>query len=109
VLKSYDRFAQLLAHVRSSSQTTTIYALGAVQNICSIDPEFAAECRGEHPILDWLTELTQSDDDRIQHYAHGCLQNIDRTNQREEIARAAREAAANETAASAGGAPIETH
>ena len=40
--------------MQSTSETTLIYALGAVQNICSIDVDFARECQGQHPILEWL-------------------------------------------------------
>jgi len=107
-LKSFDGFARLLEHVQSSSDTTLIYALGAVQNICSIDPDFARECRGKHPILDWLTSLSQSENDRITHYAVGCIQNIERTNEREDIKEEEAAQAAKLAAEVAGAVPIES-
>ena len=51
---SFTTTIRLLEHVQSTSETTLIYALGAVQNICSIDVDFARECQGQHPILEWL-------------------------------------------------------
>ena len=47
--------------------------------------------------------LAESENDRISHYAVGCIQNIERTNHREGIVRE------RETAAGAAGTAIESH
>ncbi|KAL1527375.1 hypothetical protein AB1Y20_016044 [Prymnesium parvum] len=110
-VKLYGGFDVLLEYMQSPSETTIIYALGAVQNICSIDVEFAHMCRGEHAVVAHLRALSESENDRVRHYAVNCIQepNIERTNQREDIL-SAREAAGNPDAPNGvGGAIIATH
>uniref|UniRef100_A0A7S3EW26 Nucleotide exchange factor Fes1 domain-containing protein n=1 Tax=Haptolina ericina TaxID=156174 RepID=A0A7S3EW26_9EUKA len=78
-LNAYDDFLYCL-HAASADETTLIYALGAVQNICAIDPCFANECARDGALINWMRGLAHSsENERVQHYARGCIQNIDST------------------------------
>ena len=84
-IKASSGYLKLLKLLESENTLTLTHTLGAIQNMCSIDPEFVVEHMQGHGIQLRLKMLKHGDDTQIAVYAANCLRNIQET---AEVAKA---------------------
>ena len=76
-LKELGAFEALLPHLFSDVWLTLVYALGAVQNMCT-DVEYV-EVMQDTGVVARLQELAATEDPQLEKYAKGCLSNMRET------------------------------
>ena len=76
-LKELSAFEALLPHLYSDVWLTLVYALGAVQNMCT-DVEYV-EVMQDTGVVARLQELAATEDPQLEKYAKGCLSNMRET------------------------------
>lgn len=75
LLRELNGFDAVLPLIFSSSEPTLVYALGAVQNLCT-RPEYAEHVRATGADAKLRVLETQGRTDILRHFAAGCLANM---------------------------------